>query len=108
MDAANEALSSLRLSIDGERPTSPNSLDESVHVPQMANGLNGRVRHSSESGPSDKVEELQHELQRAQEEKEALAAKYRSLVAKLDTMRTALGNKLKQDAVSFAFLKLQY
>lgn len=45
------------------------------------------------------VESLQRQLQQEREEKENLAAQYHSLLAKLTTMRTSLGNKLKQDAV---------
>ena len=45
------------------------------------------------------VQRLQVELARMKEEKDTLAAQYNSLLAKLTTMRTTLGNKLKQDAV---------
>ncbi|KIY47386.1 hypothetical protein FISHEDRAFT_27774, partial [Fistulina hepatica ATCC 64428] len=41
---------------------------------------------------------LQAELKRTREEKDALAAQYHNLLAKLTNMRTTLGNKLKQDA----------
>ena len=51
----------------------------------------------------DPVQRLQHELQRTKEEKDTLAAQYRNLLAKLTTMRTTLGNKLKQDAVRAMF-----
>jgi hypothetical protein len=47
----------------------------------------------------DPVLELRRQLERTNEEKEHLATQYRSLLAKLTTMRTTLGNKLKQDAV---------
>ncbi|THH28591.1 hypothetical protein EUX98_g5599 [Antrodiella citrinella] len=46
----------------------------------------------------DPIQRLQHELQRTKEEKDTLAAQYRNLLSKLTTMRTTLGNKLKQDA----------
>jgi hypothetical protein len=49
----------------------------------------------------DPIEKLKRELGREKEEKENLAAQYRNLLAKLTTMRTSLGNKLKQDAVWF-------
>ncbi|KAJ7185557.1 hypothetical protein C8R46DRAFT_982226 [Mycena filopes] len=66
------------------------------------NGLNGHSlangKQNDAEGPSDPVEQLQRELERTREEKETLAAQYRNLLAKLTTMRTTLGNKLKQDA----------
>jgi hypothetical protein len=46
----------------------------------------------------DPLARLQRELDRTKEEKESLAAQYRTLLTKLTTMRTTLGNKLKQDA----------
>ncbi|VDC00130.1 unnamed protein product [Peniophora sp. CBMAI 1063] len=51
-----------------------------------------------DSTTSDPVELLRKELQHAREEKENLATQYRNLLSKLTTMRTTLGNKLKQDA----------
>jgi hypothetical protein len=50
----------------------------------------------------DTVQKLQRELERTIEEKDNLATQYRNLLAKLTTMRTTLGNKLKQDAVRLA------
>lgn len=47
----------------------------------------------------DPLERLQRQLARERAEKEDLATQYRNLLAKLTTMRTTLGNKLKQDAV---------
>ena len=58
---------------------------------------NGSAHHDSED--LDPVQRLEQELQRTREEKDALATQYRNLLAKLTTMRTTLGNKLKQDAV---------
>jgi outer membrane murein-binding lipoprotein Lpp len=46
----------------------------------------------------DPIEKLKRELEREREEKEDLATQYRNLLAKLTTMRTSLGNKLRQDA----------
>lgn len=63
--------------------------------------LNGGA-HSEDSedlSDMDPTQRLQLELERTKEEKEALATQYRNLLAKLTTMRTTLGNKLKQDAV---------
>jgi hypothetical protein len=82
----------VRLSFDSERSSPPE-----------VNGttLNGR-RHSDvdhEDGDLDPIQKLQRELQRTIEEKEHLGTQYQNLLAKLTTMRTTLGNKLKQDAV---------
>lgn len=55
---------------------------------------------------ADPVERLQRELERAREEKETLATQYRNLLAKLTQMRTTLGNKLQQDAVSIYCLEI--
>ena len=64
----------------------------------IANGVNGQ--HHSDDPDPDPLLQLQKDLERTKEEKETLAAQYRTLLAKLTTMRTTLGNKLKQDAVS--------
>lgn len=82
-----------RASLDSEGSSSPRALN--------GNGL----RHDNEHAEEENVEELdpvlklQRELGRTNEEKEQLATQYRNLLAKLTTMRTTLGAKLKQDAV---------
>jgi hypothetical protein len=73
-----------RLSIDSDR---------SSRSPPEING------HDDVDESLDPVARLQRELDRTREEKESLATQYRNLLAKLTTMRTTLGNKLKQDAV---------
>ncbi|KIK68586.1 hypothetical protein GYMLUDRAFT_36044 [Collybiopsis luxurians FD-317 M1] len=80
------SLGETRSSLDSER----SSTASPIHV----NG-NGKTEADEALDP---VERLQRELQRTREEKEALGAQYRNLLAKLTTMRTTLGNKLKQDA----------
>lgn len=63
-------------------------------------GLNGTTHSDVEDlSDMDPIQRLQSELERTQEEKEKLAAQYQNLLSKLTTMRTTLGNKLKQDAV---------
>ncbi|KAH9947289.1 hypothetical protein B0H21DRAFT_778633 [Amylocystis lapponica] len=51
-----------------------------------------------EGEDSDDLDPIQHELERTKEERDTLVTQYRNLLAKLTTMRTVLGNKLKQDA----------
>lgn len=53
-----------------------------------------------DEGEINDVERLQQDLERTRAEKDVLADQYRSLLAKLTTMRNTLGNKLKEDAVS--------
>jgi hypothetical protein len=60
-------------------------------------------RRDEEDAESDPVVRLQLELDRTKEEKDTLSAQYHNLLAKLTTMRTTLGNKLKQDAVRIPF-----
>ena len=98
---AQRALADLRLSLDGEQNGRPN-------FKGAVNGLNGRSRSGSprSSGDftgADRTSILQQELERVKEEKDALQTQYQNLVARLNNMRTTLGNKLKQDAVR-AFL----
>ena len=98
LTSAQETLSSLRLSMDmPSRTSTPNGV-------KSPNGINGKNYESSRSSGeyatgTDRVDQLQRELERTREEKESLATQYRNLVAKLNTMRTTLGNKLQQDAV---------
>ncbi|KAI0821945.1 hypothetical protein BC628DRAFT_1393085 [Trametes gibbosa] len=64
--------------------------------PPPINGVNGDAHQDSDD--LDPIQRLERELQRTREEKDTLATQYRNLLAKLTTMRTTLGNKLKQDA----------
>lgn len=93
---ASQVLSDLRSSLDSERSINTSS-------PVFFNGITGRNSlngtRREEDVESDPIASLQQELERTKEEKETLAAQYRNLLAKLTTMRTTLGNKLKQDAV---------
>ncbi|KAL4072537.1 hypothetical protein V8B97DRAFT_2023650 [Scleroderma yunnanense] len=61
-------------------------------------GLNGRS-HTPDNGEANPtIDSLQRQLQQEREERENLATQYHNLLAKLTTMRTSLGTKLKQDA----------
>lgn len=91
----HQSLNEFRVSTDSERPSSPSV-------------LNGKARHADDAAHDaddaalDPLERVQRELERTKEEKDKLAAQYQNLLAKLTTMRTTLGNKLKQDAVCAA------
>ncbi|KAJ8082930.1 hypothetical protein PM082_008788 [Marasmius tenuissimus] len=81
--------SELRTSLDSERSNTP-------PINTVPNGTSTEAADDDED--LDPITRLQRELERTREEKENLATQYRNLVAKLTTMRTTLGNKLKQDA----------
>ncbi len=87
-----DGLAALRLSSDSTR--------EEPAIPQP-NGANGHIHDDSEPQefPQD-VDGLKQELEKTRAEKDELATQYRNLLAKLTTMRTTLGNKLREDAVS--------
>lgn len=55
---------------------------------------------SSASDATSRVVSLEAELERVTGEKDHLETQYRSLLGKLTTMRSTLGEKLRQDAVS--------
>ncbi|EIW78319.1 hypothetical protein CONPUDRAFT_60673 [Coniophora puteana RWD-64-598 SS2] len=59
---------------------------------------NGKPRTSAEDAGLSEVEKLRRDLDAEREAKKSLEAQYQNLVSKLTTMRTTLGNKLKQDA----------
>ena len=94
-DVASNDDSASRKSLDRERI---------LGSPPPLNGLktDGDASQTHQNGDAedlDPIQRLERELQRTREEKDALATQYRSLLAKLTTMRTTLGNKLQQDAV---------
>lgn len=93
MSEQTAALNGLRLSVDSERS---NTSSPPVH---SVNGHNNLKVNSNGSEDGDVVSRLEKELERTREEKEQLATQYRNLLARLTTMRTTLGTKLKQDAV---------
>ena len=93
-ETTQKALEQRRLSIDDDT--------KELHNGTLTNGINGKgtpsPRHSGELEP-DRIIQLQKELEKTRQEKEALATQYQNLVTRLNNMRTTLGNKLKQDAV---------
>ncbi|KAF9653715.1 hypothetical protein BDM02DRAFT_1653973 [Thelephora ganbajun] len=87
------ATTTLRLSVDSDRDSQNSSLTNG-----KPNGHAASPSEDSEDADLDPVERLQKELERTKEEKDVLASQYRTLLSKLTTMRTTLGNKLQQDA----------
>lgn len=98
IDSAESATAALRLSIDSDRDGQNAPLTNGNRDGHAANGSDGS--EDSEDGDLDPVERLQKELERTKGEKDILASQYRTLLSKLTAMRTTLGNKLQQDAVS--------
>ena len=94
----NNAVKESRSSLDSERSfdvgSPPHTLQNGVHDHSTTNG----IEHPDDT--DDPVEKLQRELARTKEEKDKLASQYSSLLARLTQMRTSLGTKLQQDAVS--------
>ncbi|KAI0249202.1 hypothetical protein BJV78DRAFT_1129850 [Lactifluus subvellereus] len=61
-------------------------------------GVNGKHHTSGEDAGLDPISRLQQDLERTREERDEFATQYRNLLGRLQTMRSTLGNKLKQDA----------
>ena len=108
-DDAQQALATLRLSEEGsERRPLVNGSSTSL------NGINGKGASVGLNGtPTSDVDALRQELEDVRAENESLQTQYQSLVSRVQTMKTALGNKLKQDIVrclhfctSFQFLAI--
>ena len=95
-DAAGTDGSPSRTSLDRERI---------LGSPPPQNGLKSNRDAQPVPEDLDPVQRLEQEFQRTREEKDTLATQYRNLLAKLTTMRTTLGNKLKQDAVRILLLR---
>lgn len=53
-----------------------------------------------EADSKGRIAQLQAELERVMEERDTFQSQYRGLLGKLSNMRTTLGDKLRQDAVS--------
>jgi hypothetical protein len=95
-DDAQHALATLRLSVDSDeqRPLSNGT-------PALANGVNGKGMRTANGDHTSELGAVRQELEDVRAEKENLEAQYRSLVSRVNTMKSTLGNKLKQDAVSW-------
>ena len=94
---AHQALATLRLSVDSDdqRPLSNGT-------PVLVNGVNGKQVRPTNGDHTSELDVLRQELEDVRAEKENLETQYRSLVSRVNTMKSTLGNKLKQDAVSLA------
>ncbi|KZT69193.1 hypothetical protein DAEQUDRAFT_757173 [Daedalea quercina L-15889] len=81
-------------------PSPRPSLDSQRSSSSLPNGTNGTADGAVQDDDEelDPIQRLQRELERTKEDKDKLATQYRNLLSKLTTMRTTLGNKLKQDA----------
>ena len=67
-------------------------------------GVNNQLDGSGldeDMSPEERMTELEAELERTREERDNYAAQYRTLLSRIQTMKNTLGNKLKEDAVSF-------
>ncbi|GJJ14994.1 hypothetical protein Clacol_009264 [Clathrus columnatus] len=95
VEAANETLAQMRLSMDSNGSSSRSSSP----APTKTNGntsVNDLTNHSKKG--EEFIKSLQEELRRTKQENESLTLKYNNLVAKLATMRTSVEAKLKRDA----------
>ncbi|KAI0262540.1 hypothetical protein BC834DRAFT_890646 [Gloeopeniophorella convolvens] len=90
----SQALADLQISLDAHSA-------QGSPPPPPVNGFKAVVNgahHANDDDTLDPIRKLQQELERTREERDNFAAQYRNLLGKLQTMRTTLGNKLKQDA----------
>jgi hypothetical protein len=85
-----------RDSLDYPRPSSLSNGLASLTLDPIPEGAQPPLSEDANA----RIQGLEEELGRTRGEKEAFEAQYRSLLAKLTTMRNTLGDKLKQDAVS--------
>jgi hypothetical protein len=65
-----------------------------------ADEAGGEEEEDDEDQEQDRIQALESELAQTVREKEHLSTQYRTLLGKLQAMRSSLGEKLKEDAVS--------
>jgi predicted nucleic acid-binding Zn-ribbon protein len=92
-------------SMSPQPSTSAGTLKDTTHLNGSNEHVNGR--NSEEDAPEDRIAELEAELERTKEERENYASQYQALLARIQTMRTTLGNKLREDAVGIYYLCLR-
>ncbi|CEL57326.1 GRIP domain-containing protein C119,12 OS=Schizosaccharomyces pombe (strain 972 / ATCC 24843) GN=SPBC119.12 PE=2 SV=1 [Rhizoctonia solani AG-1 IB] len=75
-------------------------MDDPTSSPKAAtNGLDKQEEeHDVPKTNEERIAQLEQELEKTRAESDSWAEQYRTLLAKLTTMRTTLGNKLQQDA----------
>lgn len=73
----------------------PNDLSASTELPPNSAAT---FASSHDGDPHARIATLEHDLERTQDEREALANQYRTLLGKLTAMRQSLGDKLREDA----------
>jgi hypothetical protein len=100
LNSLADGTSTSRSSTDSEPSTGTGATSSGAAVNGTAYNYHG------DDQVLDPLERLQRQLDHEREEKENLASQYRNLLAKLTTMRTTLGNKLKQDAVRAALFPM--
>lgn len=90
-----------------ERPSinGANGGDTLEHVAEADNESEGAEVHNEDEAVAEgdgtgRIAQLQAELERVMEERDTFQSQYRGLLGKLSNMRTTLGDKLRQDAVS--------
>ncbi|KIK80609.1 hypothetical protein PAXRUDRAFT_833431 [Paxillus rubicundulus Ve08.2h10] len=92
-------LNSLADGANTGHPSTDSEPSTSTCATSSGAAVNGTARnYHGDDQVLDPLEKLERQLEHEREEKENLASQYRNLLAKLTTMRTTLGNKLKQDA----------
>lgn len=97
VDAVNETLAQMRLSMDSNGSSSRSSSPAPTKMMNGSTTSNG-VTRSSRNG-EELIQSLQEELRRTKHENDSLTAKYNNLVGKLAAMRTSVEGKLQRDAV---------
>jgi hypothetical protein len=80
--------------MSSSQPSSP------AEAPAEPNGVHKQP--SDDDDVPDTVEALRAELERVRTEKDELAEQYTTLVGRLNTVRSNVASKLKQDAVRVA------
>jgi hypothetical protein len=101
-EAVQQTLTELRISIDSDKVSPIRNGAVAKDASRSSATTDSSPRSSSEVrtvGSDDGTHDLQSELDRCRQEKEALRTQYQNLVSRLNNMRTTLGNKLKQDGV---------
>jgi hypothetical protein len=86
-------------SVDGEAQPDAEAGAEAEVEAETEGEADGEYGDADESLPQ-RVSRLEKELEATREERETYANQYRTLLSRIQTMKTTLGNKLKQDAVS--------